>query len=530
MRSSPPAALRRIAQRPPRMLWWTLLAGAMGALAIVRIDIAARRSEFQAQARNAERLLGQATSRLDAVLATLALMAGPQADAPRPEWPVRPERPEARLPALYPQVVDAWRRDAGSHWPAAAGAVVAATLPATQNQPAMTDFDAATGRYTLVLAATPASFALRIDARRLVPPTEWPWRDGDPVRVTLSAAGQSLELQRPAPEAARPRGLTAGFELIKPLDSASQPFVLHVQQFTGPAQWPWGALVLWALICAAGGMAVRRRQLERAERAQALEQMRLARVSRLHTMGEFAAGLAHELNQPLTAVLSSTQAALRLLREPDGDGDGVARAVPALELAAAQARRASDVMARLKRLVQPGEATAATAPVDVGTIVRRVADLMAPELDAAGVTLALHGHASAARADAVAVEQIVHNLLLNALQALQTRPEAEAAQRAGHIDVRLSGDATVTRCAVQDNGPGIAAQDAPRLFEPFFSTRADGLGLGLPLCQTLALAMNGQVRLRQSSGGGSEFVLELPTAAAAAAKITPPDHPPRSAQ
>jgi signal transduction histidine kinase len=406
-------------------------------------------------------------------------------------------------------------------------------MPAAERHAALARVDGERAAYTLVLAGAPASFALQVDARRLAPPEEWPWEAGAPVRVTLTHRDQVMVLQDGAASPARPFGLTEGFELTKTLASASQPLVLHAQRFAGPAQWPWVVLAAWVALCAALVAVARRWQAARDERQRAAALARLAQAARLNTLGELAAGLAHELNQPLAATLAGTQAALRLLRDGPASGPAAedrASAVQALELASAQARRAADVVARLRRQLQPGGAPAARVPTDLTAVARRLAALLAPELAQRAIELRIEGEAPAARADPVAVEQILHNLVTNAMLALEAAIQAEAPARshagepgrtgttaspARRITVRLSGAGERVRCSVHDTGPGVAPEVAERLFEPFFSTREGGLGLGLPLCQTLALAMDGQVRWQPGTGGGAEFTLDLPAAAAA---------------
>lgn len=508
MRTFPPWLQRR------HPLWACALLMLVGAMVIVRTDIAARRAALQADARTAHRLLSQATSRLDAVLATLALVARPSDGDAAVDV--------SRLPALYPQVLAAWRRDAGGAWPVEGGEALAVAEQRSRNQPAdgrhasLAVVDPGRAQYVLALAGSPASFALRIDARRLVREDDWPWPTDAPVRVTLTHGDQVMVLHDAAAAPERPFGLTDGFEMTKALDSLSQPFVLHAQRFTGPAQWPWFALASWAAVCLLLAWVLRRWLVARHAQRLAAEQARLVRASRLNTMGELAAGIAHELNQPLTAVLASTQTALRLLRDraphDEADDADAATATQALELAAAQARRASEVVARLRRLVQPGAAAGPAVPTDLGTVARRLVGLLTQEFDEAGIAVAIEGEATPARADPVAVEQILHNLLVNALQALRQRGGA------GRIVISLANAADRVRCTVRDDGPGVAPQALPRLFEPFFTTRAGGLGLGLPLCQTLATAMDGQVVLRETSTSGAAFELELPAATAAAGR------------
>jgi len=498
--------------RSPRARWLVLgvLVWALGATAIVRLDMAQRRDAFVAEARSAHRLLGQGTARLDAVLATLALLAAPgpaAADA------------TARLPALYPQVLAAWRREAaGGDWPAAAssaGVPLAAlaqaeaasrALAGAARHAVLAGFDAAQARYVLVLAGTPASYALLVDARQLAAPGAWPWRSGQAVLARLVWRGQALVLQDDRADPARPRGLTRGFTFEQALASASQDFVLQAQRFVGPAQWPWAALAAWALLCAGALALALHGQRQRSERRRAAELERLARTARLGTLGELAAGVAHELNQPLTAALSGTQTALRLLRDEPLAAPAQATVLQALELAAAQVRRAAQVLARLRRQLQPGAAPLQLAPVDLGALARRLGALLAPELARHAIALRIAGRAPPALADATAAEQILHNLLCNAMQALQ-RSDAPR-----QIWLRLSATPTQACCAVRDNGPGVPAAAQTQLFAPFFSTREGGLGLGLPLCQSLALAMNGAVRFQSPAAGGAEFVLALPLA------------------
>ncbi|MBK9136001.1 MAG: two-component sensor histidine kinase, partial [Betaproteobacteria bacterium] len=453
------------APRQPRSRerWIAVLAAVAGAALIVRVDIATRRADFQAEARTAHRILSQATARLDAVLGTLVLVAGPEARGGEADA-------TARLPALHPQVMAAWRRAAAQPWPATRGGepVPAAALTAAEarsgaapqgrREAALATVDTDRATYTLVLAGSPASFALRVDARRLAPAEEWPWPADAPVHVTLAHGGDVIVLHDAAASPSRPFGLTAGFAFSKTLASPSQPFVMQAQRFAGPAQWPWALVAAWVALCTAAYGAARRWQAARAERRRAEALARLAHTARLNTMGELAAGLAHELNQPLTATLAGTQAALRLLREavPADAADAAEntrRAVQALELAGGQARRAADVVARLRHLLQPGGTPARPVATDVAAIARRLAALLAPELEQRAIEIHIEGQAPPARADPVAVEQVLHNLLTNAMHALEA---GAAPQR--RIVVRLAREGGRVRCAVRDNGPGVAPQ------------------------------------------------------------------------
>lgn len=267
-------------------------------------------------------------------------------------------------------------------------------------------------------------------------------------------------------------------------------------------------MAAWAFAMAlalAGAYALRRQHIER---RRAEELLRLGQVARLNALGELAAGMAHELNQPLTAVLANTQAARRLL-DDDPPELGAARA--AMKQAAEQARRAADVVGRLRRVIErPGHAAEAR-PVILQEVVRNGLHLLDPEFDKRAIAPAFDGAAQApvsVRAEPVALEQIVHNLLMNALQALEELPAGERQLRLTVVRNGAYGVLTVS-----DNGRGIAPEILPRIFEPFFSTREGGLGLGLSLCETLAEGMGGTLAAEASAPRGARFTLRVPLSA-----------------
>lgn len=143
-------------------------------------------------------------------------------------------------------------------------------------------------------------------------------------------------------------------------------------------------------------------------------------------------------------------------------------------------------------------------------LAREVLHLLEPQLSRGGVAARVEASSDVAvLADPVAVEQIAHNLVVNALQALERVP---AARREIALTVFV-GDGR-GRLAVRDTGPGISREALARVFEPFFSTRPEGLGLGLSLCETLAGAMGGELVARNCTPRGAEFILSLPLAAA----------------
>ena len=306
-----------------------------------------------------------------------------------------------------------------------------------------------------------------------------------------------------------------GFEFHKHLASASQDFDVVAERSVRLAELPWGWMLLWVASVGLLLAGARWLQQQRTERRRAEERVRFAQVARLNALGELAAGMAHELNQPLTAVLANTQAARRLLDEGAGP-DELATARSAMSQAAEQARRASDVVGRLRRAIERPASDRAGRAMDLHEVLRRALDLLQPELARQGVEVRVHpggGAHQAARAsgDPEGVEQIVHNLLLNAMQAMQ---QQDVATRRIDLHYGVASDARHCEIRVCDNGPGIAPEVLPRIFEPFFSTREHGLGLGLSLCETLAQEMGGSLHAAPGQDGrGACFVLRLPRAA-----------------
>ncbi|MEO7391436.1 MAG: ATP-binding protein [Ramlibacter sp.] len=469
---------------------WLALS-AVGCTAIARGELAHLRDTFETDARIAHRLLSQRAVQHDAILATLALLQPADAAAAA----------EQRLPSVYPQILKVERRDAGMEWhdPRLREAEV---LSKRLRRAVLAQADLPNARYQLVLASDPASFALQMDLRAVVPWSEWPMpRETSPVRVALESAGQSLVLQ--------PGRIGDGgwnFEFRKHLATDSQPFdVVAVRQVPW-SELPWGEMTAWTLAVAlivAGLMALAR---QRAERQRAEELLRLGQVGRLNALGELAAGMAHELNQPLTAVLANTQAARRLL---DDDPPALDTARNAMTQAVVQGRRAADVVGRLRRAVERPDVTARIVPVSLQDVVQNVFYLLEPELNRCAVTPRLVAQADPLKvsAEPVALEQIIYNLVTNALQALE---QVDVSQRS--LAVEISEGPKMGVLTVIDSGPGIAPDVLPRLFEPFFSTRDQGLGLGLSLCETLAQGLGGELSAAHHEPRGARFRLALPLA------------------
>lgn len=475
--------------------WWILawLAGLMLGCVWIGFNALERQREvFETDARIVHRLLSQRAVQHDAILSMLALLQ-PAADS---------AQPEQRLPSVYPQILAVKRRDASRQWDDARFNP-AEEKSRSAKRPVMVDADFAAGRYWLLLAAE-TSYALQIDMRGLAPWSEWPMQpETSPVRVTLENAGQRFVLQ-----AGRGDGSGWRFDFSKHLATDSQPFDAVAAVQVGWSQLPWGWMLAWAALVTAllAGVRVSQQQREARRRAEAL--LRLGKIARLNALGELAAGMAHEVNQPLAAVLANTQAAKRLLADTPPD---IATAQSAMVSAAQQAKRAAEVVGRLRRSVDSPEGAAEVKAVDLYAALNGALYLLAPQLQQCGVAPAMHAAGAVnVLADPVALEQIIHNLLMNAMQALERVPRGERA-----LTLALDASEGQGVLSVRDSGLGIAADVLPRLFEPFFTTREGGLGLGLSLCETLATRMNGSLTAANHTTRGAVFTLRLPLAAIA---------------
>ncbi len=483
----------RLKRHAPWVAGW-LAVSLLGALLLARAELTRLREDFETNARISHRLLSQRVVQHDAVLSTLALLRSSAEQA----------RPEQRLPSVYPQIVSVQRRETDATWPDPQ-LLVAETESRRLRRAVLVDANLAKGRYQIVVGADPASYALLVDVRNMVPWNEWPMPpDASPVRMTLEYAGQSFVLQ---PGARQPEGAGGWrFEFHKQLAAESQPFEVVAERRVGWGELPWGSMLSWSLLVAVVLLAVRALLRQRTDRRRAEELLRLGQVARLNTLGELAAGIAHELNQPLTAMLANTQAAQRVLGDEPPD---LATAQVAMKQAVDQAQRASDVVNRLRHAVEQPDMGAQIQDLDLQQVARKALHLLEPELRRRGVepVVELSGPAFKVRAEPVALDQILHNLLMNALQALD---QVQISDR--KLVLALSATEEHGQLSLRDTGPGIRPEVLPHVFEPFFTTREGGLGLGLSLSESLASGMGGSLGAFNRSPRGAEFCLSLPLA------------------
>lgn len=235
---------------------------------------------------------------------------------------------------------------------------------------------------------------------------------------------------------------------------------------------------------------------------------RLTRIARVTSLGELTASIAHEVNQPLAAVMTSAGACRRWLAT---DPPNIEKAERAAERIAAEASRASEVIARVRGLAS-GKAPIRAA-FDLGTLVQEIVGLARGQIDRNDILLRLYLPEDLPRVfgDRVQVGQVIGNLLLNAIDAVMADPA-----RGHEIEViasRTQGGSSVT-LEVADSGIGFRGQEAERLFDAFWTTKQDGIGLGLTISRAIVEANGGRIWVEESELDGAALLFTLPVAPA----------------
>jgi two-component system sensor kinase FixL len=222
------------------------------------------------------------------------------------------------------------------------------------------------------------------------------------------------------------------------------------------------------------------------------------------TIGEMAAGVAHELNQPLTAIATYAQACDRLLAHPVTDPGDLREA---LRQITAQTTRAADILRRLRALARSHQGE--HLPASLNALVTELQDLVRTDAHMHGVRLSLHlaEHLPEVLVDPGQIQQVIVNLVRNSLDAFAARP-GRSPEISIQTSLTASGD---VQLAVIDNGPGLTPEAAQRLFDPFFSTKENGTGLGLAISNTIARNHGGSVGYRPNEPTGAHFYISLPT-------------------
>jgi len=280
--------------------------------------------------------------------------------------------------------------------------------------------------------------------------------------------------------------------------------------FKTPSVWDQygayiGAAVLVLLVQSSliVALLVQSRRRRRAEVEAERQRAELAHASRLSAVGQLTASIAHEINQPLGAILSNAEAAELFL---SADPPRIDRVRQILADIGDEDRRASAVIRHVRSLL--GKAPTEMQPLVLNDVARDVLDLVGGDAARRGITLDSDLHVSLLRirGDRVQIQQALLNLLLNAMEALE-----QAANGDRRIVVRtMPAPESAVDLVVADNGPGIPETARPQLFDSFYTTKPAGMGLGLSIVRSVAEAHGGRVEAGVNEGGGALFRLRIP--------------------
>jgi C4-dicarboxylate-specific signal transduction histidine kinase len=231
----------------------------------------------------------------------------------------------------------------------------------------------------------------------------------------------------------------------------------------------------------------------------------LARANRIATVGAFSASIAHELNQPVASMVMDAQTGLRYLQREAPDLAMIERILQRLSRSA---ERMAGIVRHTRDAIVAGESKA--APIDLLAMVEDTGELLERELRRSRVTLRIAPQSAVppVLGDPVQLQQVLVNLVTNAAEAMREMPEARV------ITIMIEQRAAEMEVVVADTGPGIAPDHLEKLFQPFFTTKPTGVGMGLQICRSAIEAMGGSLTARNREHGGAAFVFTLPLAEA----------------
>ena len=235
----------------------------------------------------------------------------------------------------------------------------------------------------------------------------------------------------------------------------------------------------------------------------------LAHAARVSTLGELTASIAHDVKQPLAAVVTYGEAGLRWLQ---GDVPDLAEATNAMQHMIANGRRASDVIARLDALARRTDPQRAVLSID--EIIDDVVMLVQPELSLRHMTLRVERDPSSPSiyGDRIQLQQALINLVMNGIQSSEAMPQRPQELRIISGVRKEAGRKPSATIAVRDFGVGLSQDVATKVFDAFYTTKSCGMGMGLSICRSIIEAHGGSISIVQPTGPGVNFVIELPLA------------------
>ncbi len=248
-------------------------------------------------------------------------------------------------------------------------------------------------------------------------------------------------------------------------------------------------------------------QRKLAEEVARKHQVELARITRLTTMGEMASGIAHELNQPLSAIANFADGCVRRIRGGKASYKGL---IAVLEQICQQADRAGQIIRHMRNFARKRDAKRSC--VDINTVVREVLGFLEPEArqNRIALKLMLANELPSVSGDSIELEQVMVNLVRNAIEAITDRQQ-------GIREIMISTIAASPKeveVIVEDSGPGVSPEMIDQIFDQFATSKASGMGMGLSISRSIIEAHGGHLKLAQEGFPGGRFVFSLPISAA----------------
>ncbi|TDB60273.1 sensor histidine kinase [Photorhabdus khanii] len=286
----------------------------------------------------------------------------------------------------------------------------------------------------------------------------------------------------------------------KKLTSRFQPFVLKASNNQQWSQLPWGYMTclsfLWAVIICFIFLIQKNKRLRKISDLRA----HFFEFTRLNTMDEVATGIVHELNQPLTAIMSYNQTALRLMKKQQYD-----KITSILDSSILQTQRIANLLTQYRQKLTTGNIV--LQAVNILSILCRVEILLENEIKAGKVKVIKHifDDLPMIFTEPLWVEQIFHNLISNAIQAQQDHTNHQ-----NWICINITHADDMIKIVIADSGPGLSDEVLKNIFIPFFTTRQQGMGLGMTLTETLIQKLGGDIRAENCETGGARFIIWLP--------------------
>jgi two-component system sensor kinase FixL len=304
-------------------------------------------------------------------------------------------------------------------------------------------------------------------------------------------------------------GALAGVESVLAGRAPSFSFEYHRPDHQDDSEGRWYAMAVMPLQRPEGGTVVSHVEVTKRKRAELEAQharQDLAHFTRVSTMGELTASLAHQLNQPLTGILSNAQAARLIL---DGNAPDLAEVREIVHDIIDDDRRAGAVIQYMRDMMTKGSRDLVTT--DANALIRDVVTLMASDTIIRNVPLRLELAADAAHVcgDPIELQQVVLNLLVNAIDAVADRPLSERA-----IVVRSARVVGAVLVSVRDSGPGLTRGTESKIFDAFFTTKPAGMGMGLAIARSIVESHGGRIWATNNGDRGATFFVQLPLAEA----------------